>query len=142
MTQHEFLIGDLAKATGTSPESIRHYEKIGLMNPPARSAANRRVYDQAAMDRLRFIRHSRELGFALDDIRILLDLSDHPNRDCAEADEIASARLAEVTSRIARLEALKKELERMIGACRHNVSAECRVIEVLSDHALCQHHQH
>ncbi len=136
MTQTEFSIGTVAKAARTSPETVRHYEKIGLIPPPPRSNG-RRVYGVAHRDRLIFIRHARALGFGLEAIRTLLDLSDHPGRDCAEADRLASQQLADVQSKIARLSALQTELERMVTECRHGTSAECRVIAVLSDHDLC-----
>src|SRR5262245_52430028 len=110
-------IGDLARATNTKVETIRYYEDIGLIPEPTRSAGNQRRYDKRALDRLAFIRHSRELGFTLDSIRDLLRLSDHPDRPCAEADQIAKARLIEVESRLKRLKALKGELNRMIEAC-------------------------
>lgn len=136
MTHPELSIGAVAKAADTSPETVRHYEKIGLIPPPPRSKG-RRIYSEKHKDRLLFIRHARALGFGLDAIRTLLDLADHPGRDCAEADIIASAQLADVEQRIARLEALRTELSRMVTECRHGTSAECRVIEVLSDHDLC-----
>src|SRR5690606_15973562 len=99
-------IGDLARAASTKVETIRYYEKIGLMPKAARTAGNHRAYTAAHRDRLSFIRHARELGFPLDDIRALLDLSDRPDAPCADADEIANRHLTGVRSRIARLQAL------------------------------------
>ena len=123
------------------PESkvptIRYYEEIGLLPEAERSAGNQRLYGQKAQERLTFIRHARELGFPLDAIRDLLSLSDRPNQSCAAADAIASVQLAAVEARIARLTALKAELERMLVQCAGGVIADCRVIEVLGDHAQC-----
>ena len=89
------------------------------------------------MERLAFIRHARDLGFTLEAIRDLLSLSDRPDQSCAAADAIAKAQLAEVESRLARLTALKAELERMVVQCAGGSIADCRVIEVLGDHSLC-----
>jgi DNA-binding transcriptional MerR regulator len=71
-------IGELSKATGTNVETIRYYERIGLLPAPLRTAANYRSYGEAHRTRLAFVRHSRELGFTIDEIRSLLDLSDNP----------------------------------------------------------------
>jgi len=130
-------IGDLAGRTGCKVQTIRYYEQIGLMPPPGRTSGNQRFYGEPHADRLAFIRHSRELGFPLDAIRELLALSDNPNRSCEQADRIARAHLREVEARIASLAVLKTELERMVRQCKRGRIAECRVIEVLADHAKC-----
>jgi DNA-binding transcriptional MerR regulator len=135
-------IGDLARATGTKVQTIRYYEEIGLIPAPARSAGNQRRYDKRMLDRLAFIRHARELGFTLGSIRELLRLADQPDQPCAEADSIARDRLVEVESRLKRLNALKRELNRMIKACAGGSVAQCQVIETLSDHRHCLHHVH
>lgn len=139
-------IGELARRTGCKVQTIRYYETIGLMRAPSRSTGNQRLYDRSAVDRLGFIRHGRELGFSLPAIRELLTLTDDPERACAEADRIAKLRLAEVEGRIARLEALRRELRRMIRQCRGARISDCRVIEVLSsydhEHCLTDHHDH
>jgi DNA-binding transcriptional MerR regulator len=136
-------IGKLGEAAGVKVPTIRYYEQIGLLPEPDRSAGNQRLYGQSALDRLAFIRHARELGFPLDAIRYLLSLSDRPDQSCAAADVIARAQLAEVESRLARLTALKGELERMVVQCAGGRIADCRVIEVLGDHSLCAtDHQH
>lgn len=136
-------IGKLGEAVGVKVPTIRYYEQIGLLPEPDRSAGNQRLYGQSALDRLAFIRHARELGFPLDAIRDLLSLSDRPDQSCAAADVIARAQLAEVESRLARLTALKGELERMVVQCAGGRIADCRVIEVLGDHSLCAtDHQH
>ena len=136
-------IGKKGEAAGVKVPTIRYYEQIGLLPEPDRSAGNQRLYGQSALDRLAFIRHARELGFPLDAIRDLLSLSDRPDQSCAAADVIARAQLAEVESRLARLTALKGELERMVVQCAGGRIADCRVIEVLGDHSLCAtDHQH
>lgn len=130
-------IGGMAKKTGAKVQTIRYYEQIGLMPEPGRTAGGQRRYGDAELDRLSFIRHARQLGFSLDTIRELLDLSDYPNRPCDEADAIARRQLKQVEQRIARLEALRTELERMVHECSGGRMADCRVLEVLRDHSEC-----
>ena len=130
-------IGELSRATGTNIETIRYYERIGLLPAPDRTAANYRSYGDPHRARLTFVRHSRDLGFTIEEIRSLLDLSDDPGRDCSEADRIASRHLAQVEDKIAQLTLLRDELTRIVGRCRGGVAADCRVIEALGDHAGC-----
>lgn len=130
-------IGDLARRTGISVETVRYYERIGLMPPPGRTAGNYRAYDKGHLERLNFIRHARGLGFEIAEIRSLLALADEPAADCAAADIIASRHLIAVDAKIASLSRLRDELSRFTGQCRGGTSAECRVLEVLADHALC-----
>ncbi|SFP91601.1 MerR family transcriptional regulator [Tranquillimonas alkanivorans] len=130
-------IGMLARRTGTKVQTIRYYEQIGLMPEPGRTVGGQRRYGDAELDRLAFIRHARQLGFTLDAIRELLDLSDNPERSCADVDTIAQRQLREVEARIARLEALRIELRRMLSECDRDRVADCRVLEVLRDHEEC-----
>ncbi len=130
-------IGKLGQAAGVKVPTIRYYEQVGLLPEADRSAGNQRLYGRKSMDRLTFIRHARELGFPLDAIRDLLSLSDRPDQSCAAADAIAKAQLAAVEARIARLTALKGELKRMVAQCAGGSIADCKVIEVLGDHAQC-----
>lgn len=132
-----FTIGTLAKKTGTKVQTIRYYEQIDLMPEPGRTEGGQRRYSNAELDRLAFIRHARQLGFSLEAIRELLDLSDDPNRPCAEADEIARRQLKQVEQRMARLEALRTELKRMVRECSGGHTSDCRVLEVLRDHSEC-----
>lgn len=137
----DFSIGELSKMSGVKVPTIRFYEQIGLLPTARRSEANRRVYGDDEARRLRFIRHCRELGFEIDDIRALLDLAYDSQKSCAEADGIARKHLDETERRIAQLTALRDELHRMIEQCGHGRIAECRVIECLDDHANCVHHE-
>lgn len=130
-------IGTLAKRTGTKVQTIRYYEQIGLMPEPGRTDGGQRRYGDAELNRLAFIRHSRQLGFPLDAIRELLDLSDAPDRPCDEADEIARRQLKLVEQRMERLKALRSELKRMVDECSGGNAAQCRVLEVLKDHSQC-----
>ncbi|MDF1720756.1 MAG: helix-turn-helix domain-containing protein [Minwuia sp.] len=135
-------IGRLAAETGTKVPTIRYYEEIGLLPEPERTSGNQRRYAAAQVDRLRFIRHCRELGFPLNDIRALLDLSDNPGRSCDSADSIARHQLVEVERRLASLASLRQELSRMIENCAGGTVADCRVIETLADHANCISDRH
>ena len=130
-------IGKLGAASGVKVPTIRYYEQIGLLPDAERSAGNQRLYSHAVQDRLNFIRHARELGFPLEAIRDLLGLSDHPDQSCAEVDAIARVQLQAVEGRIARLQALKGELTRMVDHCAGGTISDCRVIEVLGNHKHC-----
>lgn len=130
-------IGTLGKKTGTKVQTIRYYEQIGLMPEPGRTEGGQRRYGHTELDRLAFIRHSRQLGFSLEAIRELLDLSDDPDRPCHEADSIARRQLKQIEQRMARLEALRTELERMVHECSGGNTSNCRVLEVLRDHSEC-----
>lgn len=135
-------IGKLSKATSVKVPTIRYYEQIGLLPAPARSTGNQRLYSDTALNRLRFIRHARELGFPLEAIRDLLSLAGHPDEPCKRADAIVIDQLAQVRARIARLRALEQELTRIVSDCAHGTIADCRVIEVLGDHGLCHDDHH
>jgi DNA-binding transcriptional MerR regulator len=138
----DVAIGGLAAATGVKVPTIRYYESVGLLPKPSRTESNRRLYGDDAVRRLRFIRHARELGFEVDDIRQLLDLTDQPDRPCQEVDAIAQRHLAEIESRIRRLNALKREVARMIKECAKGSVSECRIIDVLAHHEHCMHEKH
>ena len=131
-------IGKLGDAAGVKVPTIRYYELIGLLPEPDRSSGNQRLYGRKTLDRLAFIRHSRDLGFPLEAIRDLLSLSDNPQQSCAAADVIARAQLAEVESRLRRLQALKSELKRMLAQCARGSIDDCRVIEVFGSLAESQ----
>jgi len=131
-------IGKLATAADVKVPTIRFYEQIGLLPAPDRSESDRRLYGEPTVRRLMFIRHARQLGFSVDAIRALLALSDNPDRPCEEANALAAEQLADVEAKIAQLEALRSELRRMAAADCHGRAGDCRVIEVLSDHGLCE----
>lgn len=134
---HGMVIGEVSKRSGVKIATIRYYEGIGLLPVPPRTQGNRRTYSTADLQRVRFIRHGRELGFGIDAIRQLLALAGLPEEPCDEADAIARAHLADVEDRIARLVALRGELKAMVEQGLHGSVAVCRVIEVLADHGQC-----
>ncbi|HTQ71060.1 MAG TPA: helix-turn-helix domain-containing protein [Acidocella sp.] len=125
-------IGMLGRATGTKVETIRYYERIGLLPSPKRSGGNYRTYGEAERSRLSFIRRARHLGFSLDQVRALLKLSDDRSRDCATVDTLARGHLAEVEQKIADLAALQRELASLIDSCQGGTVANCRIIEALA----------
>src|ERR1700680_4003769 len=125
-------IGHLAKATGTKVETIRFYEKTGLLPAPARTEGNYRAYAADHLNRLSFIRRVRDLGFSLEQVRELLALADDRSRSCSAIDAIATEHRLEVERKIRDLQALKAELDRLIDQCSCGTFAECRIIEALS----------
>lgn len=126
-----YRIGELARAAGTKVETVRYYETIGLLGAPGRSEANYRVYDETALGRLSFIRRARALGFPIEEVRQLLDLSDDRGRSCGAVDELARAHLAAVDQKISDLQRLRHELGSLLDQCRVGTIAQCRVIEAL-----------
>ncbi|MBX6368589.1 MAG: helix-turn-helix domain-containing protein [Rhodospirillales bacterium] len=125
-------IGELGRRTGTNVETIRYYERIGLLEPPARTAAGYRSYRADDVQRLSFVRRARALGFSLDEIRELLGLADDKSHACEDVDRIARRHLADVEAKIAQLQALRRELQRIIGQCRGGTIADCRILGALS----------
>ncbi len=142
MSDASIPIGTLARSAGCKVQTIRYYEQIGLLPPPARTAGAQRRYGEAHRQKLSFIRHARELGFPLPAIRELLALADQQESDCARADGIARRQLEAVNRRIAMLASLRSELERMLSHGRGHRIRDCRVIATLADHGLCGHEHH
>lgn len=130
-------IGELAKRTQVKVPTVRYYEQIGLLPSAPRTEGNQRRYGKTEVDRLNFIRHSRELGFEIEDIRELLAMTAEPQASCHQVDSIARNHLSEVERRIQALQALRGELERMIAECGHGRICDCRIVEALADHGHC-----
>jgi DNA-binding transcriptional MerR regulator len=130
-------IGRLAEVTGVKIPTIRFYEQNGLVPSPRRSEGRQRRYDESAVHRLHFIRHARDLGFSVEDIRQLLTLSEHPTMSCDAAMEIARHHLGQVEGKIARLRLIRSELKRMIQACGGRSIAQCRILDALSKTPAC-----
>ena len=126
-------IGDLARTTGTKVVTIRYYEKIGLLPVPPRTSGNYRAYNTGHMDRLRFIRRCRDLGFTLDHVRDLLSLSSREDQECSLVDRIAAEHLLAIEQKIDDLTRLAGELRRISNRCKGGgLIADCRIIEALS----------
>ena len=124
-------IGELSKATGSKIETIRYYERIGLLPKPARTTGNYRAYARTSLARLSFIRRARALGFTIDHVKTLLALSDRRRQSCTAVDALARAHLKEVEKKIADLQILRRELTDMISRCSVGTIGECRIIEAL-----------
>ncbi len=125
-------IGELAKATGTKVETVRYYEASGLLPKPARTQANYRDYELSHLERLMFIRRSRDLGFTLKSVRELLTLADENEEPCGAVDEVASAHLLAVEQKIADLTALRDELSLMLQCSGDGTVGDCRIIASLA----------
>src|SRR3954463_2561425 len=115
-------VAELAAAVGAPPDTVRYYERAGLLPPPRRTAAGYRSYDNAAVERMRFIQGAQRLGLRLADIRTLLDVRDTGTCPCEPAEDLLRRRMAEVDAEIARLLALRAEMAAMADALP---SADC-----------------
>lgn len=133
MTQF-YKMQALARLTDTHVETIRYYEKTGLLPAPQRAANGYRLFDQRAADTLKFIKAARAIGFSIDDIRQLLQLQQNPKGDCTEADEIAGKHLAATEAKIAQLLEVKKFLQAVQRCDSHEV-ATCTILNRLSEEA-------
>ena len=122
---------ELARRTGCNLETVRYYEKVGLLPEPPRTASGYRSYDGAHERRLRFVLRARELGFSLDEIRELLRLVDERDRPCAEARDVAAIHLADVRAKIADLRRMERVLEDVVAQCGDGTLPECPLIETL-----------
>lgn len=127
-----FLIGTLSKRTGVNIETIRYYERIGIMPAPPRTEGGQRVYDHGHLQRLAFIRRSRELGFSLDDIRALLKLVDGGDYTCGEVRDMTVAHIADVRKKIADLRRMERVLKDMAAKCEGGDVPQCPIVEALS----------
>lgn len=125
-------IGELAKATGVDVETVRYYEKSGLLSEPARRDNGYRAYGSEHLERLAFIRHCRALDMPLADIRRLLDFVERPHADCGEIDQLIDAQLARVHARLASMQALERQLVSLRSQCavRHQ-AGNCGILQDL-----------
>lgn len=125
------LIGALSEQTGCNIETIRYYEKIGLLPPPPRSSGGRRLYNHDHLKRLTFIRRSRQLGFHLDEIRELLDLVDGGSYTCEEVRQLTLTHANEVERKIADLQKMKNVLHEITSKCSGGKVPDCPIIDAL-----------
>ena len=129
----QLSIGELAKETGVKVVTIRYYEQIKVMPTPSRTEGNYRAYKQEHLNRLRFIRRCRDLGFTLDQIRNLLGLSTQGKQDCSGIDRITAKHLKDIERKVSDLRRLAAELRRINRRCPGNgLIANCRILEALS----------
>lgn len=139
MRNHAAVIGlkrgELAKRTGCNLETVRYYEKVGLLPEPPRTQSGYRAYDPSQERRLRFVLRARELGFTLDEIRALLRLVDERDQPCAEARDLAAVHLDEVRAKIADLKRMERVLKDVVRQCGDGTRPECPLIETLFSEA-------
>ena len=130
MNDAGFTIGRLSADTGVNIETIRYYERIGLVPRAPRSMSGRRLYDSDAIRRLGFIRRARELGFSLDDIRSLAGIDDS-RPTCREVHALASRHLEEIRLKIGDLKRLERNLASLTAACNRGDAPDCPLIDTL-----------
>merc|ERR1712000_383691 len=117
MIGQSISIGELARRADCKPETVRYYERIGLLRDATRTGGGQRRYGDDAVRRLTFIRHARDFGFSVESVRELLAMSDQPDMPCQEVDATATHHLKKVESRLQRLSILREELQRMVTQC-------------------------
>ena len=122
---------ELARRTGANLETVRYYEKVGLLPPPPRTASGYRSYDTAHERRLSFVLRARELGFSLEEVRALLRLVDERDQPCAEASQLAATHLADVRAKIADLRRMEGVLKEVVAQCGDGTRPDCPLIETL-----------
>ncbi len=124
-------IGGLSKSTGTNIETIRYYERVGLLLTPSRSSGGYRLFGTDHLKRLNFISRARALGFSIGEVRTLLRLADERKRPCAEVRTVADAHLKDVLAKIADLRRMERVLKATIARCASGQQTHCPVIEAL-----------
>jgi len=129
-----FKRSELARQTGSNLETVRYYEKIGLLPEPPRSANDYRVYSEAHVRRLRFVMRGRELGFSIEEIRGLLELVDGGKQTCAEVKERTEHHLCDVRAKIADLRRIEKILAQTAAQCSGDAIPECPILDALSSY--------
>ena len=131
-------IGQMSRRTGVKVPTIRFYEQKGLLPEPERTAGNQRRYTPAALSRLAFIRHARELGLPLDDVAALISLEGARGDALDRAHDIAQGQQARLKDRIAKLQSLERELGRIATACDGKHDHVCAVLHAFGDHRTCE----
>lgn len=124
-------IGQLSKQTDCKIETIRYYERIGLLPEPARSEGGYRLYDESHLKRLSFIRRSRELGFTIEEIRGLLKLVDGGSYTCSDVKAITLEHVGTIRQKIVDLKKLEKTLSSIASQCAGDGTPECPIIDAL-----------
>lgn len=140
-------IGELAKRTGTDVETVRYYERSGILDEPVRNAAGYREYREEHQERLQFIRHCRSLQMSLADIRILLELKSSPGTGCQRVNDLLDHHIEGIRRQMAALRTLEEQLTALRRQCGgpHSVR-ECAIMQNLSEapgtHGCACHHEH
>ena len=132
MGDQRYLIGALSAQTGVNIETIRYYERIGLIPKPPRTEGRHRVYDAAHRKRLTFIRRGRELGFSLDQMRDLLGLVRGHGLTCAEVKALTEQHVADIRRKVKDLKKLERVLNGLAAQCHGNEVPDCPILEALA----------
>jgi MerR family copper efflux transcriptional regulator len=123
-------IGDVAKEAKVNIETLRYYERRGLLASPARSTSNYRLYTEDTVRRVRFIKGAQELGFSLKEILELLSLRAEPETSCEDIRELAEAKITDIEAKIALLQAMKRALVKLVTECSGSgPTTECPILE-------------
>lgn len=130
--QGSMNIGEAAKASGVSAKMIRHYESVGLLQEAARTESGYRQYTDKEVSTLRFVRHSRDLGFSIEQIRALLGLWQDRTRPSRQVRALAQAHIEELDEKLAELQAMKATLEHLVHCCRGDDRPDCPIIDSLA----------
>ena len=128
----DFTIGELSRLTQVKIETIRYYEKIGIMPAPPRNSSGYRIYSTPHLERLSFVRRSRELGFSQPEVRKLLTLVDEHKYTCGEVREMTAMHLSTVRNKIKDLRKLEKALANMVSECDGGDIPDCAIVDTLS----------
>ena len=130
-TPSKFTRGELAKTTSMNSETIRYYEKIGLIQSPARTSGGHRIYTEQHLNRVSFIRRSRELGFSLKEIRNLIELVDSGHYTCEEVRDRTVIHLSDIEQKLADLQKMQITLKDMISKCDGGLTPDCSIVDTL-----------
>jgi DNA-binding transcriptional MerR regulator len=131
MTEQQMTIGKLATAAQCKPETIRYYEKIGLLPKPVRSIAGYRLYGACHQRQLSFIRKGRNLGFSLESIREMLSLLDDLESSCEEISRLSRQHLLVIETKVQQLRAISAQLNQLISQCPDEKISGCRIVNAL-----------
>ncbi len=126
-----FGIGELSRETGVNIETIRYYERIGIMPEPGRTAGGNRSFGDNHLKRLSFIKRSRELGFSIEEIRALLEMVDRDDICCSDVHDLAVFHINTIRKKISDLKRLEKVLKNMASECSQGNTPDCPIIDAL-----------
>ena len=126
-------VSQLAKATEVGADTVRYYERIGIIGEAERTGAGYRKFDEQAADRIRFIKNAQEMGFSLDEIKELMQLANGGASDCSAISEFARSKVTELDERMRKMRRFKKELEELVDACADgNPLGSCKILAKLN----------
>jgi Cd(II)/Pb(II)-responsive transcriptional regulator len=125
-------IGELASKAGSQPETVRYYERLGLLPRPERSEGNYRIYDESHLDRLRFIRNCRAVGMTLEEVRRLLYFRDRPELACHEINQLLDTHIAHLEEQLRDLHRLEEQLRELRSCCDNpRTAGDCGILAAL-----------